>query len=484
MMKRLFTAACLFALPLVPLAPSLKAADHRDAPGVDGAGEGDITDVFAFLDPGNSGRLVLAMGVNPFAIPASTPSYRFSNEYLYQFKIDRFGTYKEDFVVQVRFQDTASGQRAFVSVGTPDPNTIGAVNQPLVSPNSQIDGLVGSTFGDSNSIQAFTGLRDDPFVFDLAQFNRIQAGTQAVFRAIPSSPVGALAGRAIRADGTSGVDSFAGFNASYIVVEFPVAWLGVNKIINVWGTVSAPSPEQNGFVQFERMGQPVFNTVFIPKPLKDAFNQGVPSDDVSRWSQFVPDALTTTDNDGTGNTISARAGVLTSLGLTASPYGVPLLLPATFVNTSKDLLRGALLPDVLRLDLSRDPNDLAIGAFGLTNGRRLGDDVIDIALRVLRQLADVNFPAALKVPGSGPARPGALNLGTDYRVTVVLQGTDFIRPDSSLTDLTSSGNDRPLLTTFPFVAPPNPLTGENGTQGFGALSNTPADNTGDGASQQ
>ena len=128
-------------------------------------------------------------------------------------------------------------------------------------------------------------------------------------------PLGPLRGRPVRVDGTSGVDGFGGFNASYIVVEFPVSWLGLTKIINIWATVSAPSAEANGYTQFERMGQPAFNTVFIPKPLKDAFNQGVPSEDVTRWSQFVPDALTTTDNDGTGNTISARAGLLTTLGL-------------------------------------------------------------------------------------------------------------------------------------------------------------------------
>ena len=175
------------------------------------------------------------------------------------------------------------------------------------------------------------GLRDDPFVFDLAQFNRILCGTQDVFRAVSSSPLGPLRGRSVRADGTSGVDSFAGFNASYIVVEFPVSWLGVNKTINVWGTVSAPSGESNGFIQFERMGQPAFSTIFMPKPLKDAFNQGIPSDDLIRWSQFVPDALTTTDNDGTGNTVSGRAGLLTALGLTTAPTGAPLLLPATYL---------------------------------------------------------------------------------------------------------------------------------------------------------
>ncbi len=462
MFRRSLAVASLFSLSL--MAPAF-AADHRDAPGVDGAGEGDITDVFAFLDPGNSARMVVAMGVNPFATPAATPTYRFSPEYLYQFKIDRSGSYKEDFVIQVKFENTPTGQQAFVAVDTPDANSAGAINQRLFHPNSSIDGPTGGVFGDPNSIQAFTGLRDDPFVFDLAQFNRILAGTQDVFRNIPNTPLGTLRGRIPRADGSSGIDSFGGFNASYIVVEFPVAWLGQTKILNIWGTVSAPSGEDNGYVQFERMGQPAFNTVFIPKPLKDAFNQGVPSDDVARWSQFVPDALTTTDNDGTGNTISGRAGLLTTLGLTAAPVGAPLLLPANFGNTSKDLLRIALLPDVLRLDVTRSPNDQAIGAFGVTNGRRPGDDVIDIELRLLRQLADVNLPAALKVPGSGPARAGALS-ASDPRFFAVLQGTDFIRADAGLSDVTVSGNDATFLTTFPFLAPPNPLPGETGTVPF------------------
>jgi hypothetical protein len=483
MIKHILTAACLLTVPLGLLTPRATAADHRDAPGVDGAGEGDITDVFAFLDPGNSGRLVLAMGVNPFAIPGATPSYRFSPDYLYQFKIDRFNTFLEDFVVQVQFQNTPTGQQAYVKVGTPDPNALGAVNQPLFSANSQVDGPTGGVFGDANSIQVFTGLRDDPFVFDLAQYNRIIGGTQDVFRAIASSPLGPLRGRPVRADGTSGVDTFGGFNASYIVVEFPVVWLGVNSAIHVWATVSAPSTEAGGYTQFERMGQPAFNTIFIPKPLKDAFNQGIPSEDMLRFYQFVPDALTTTDNDGTGNTISGRAGLLTALGVTTLPTGAPLLLPATFANTSKDLLRIALLPDVLRLDLSRAPNDLGIGAIGVTNGRRPGDDVMDIILRLGRQLADVNFPAALKVPGSGPARPGALAV-TDQRLFAVLEGTDFIRPDSTLTDVTVSGNDQTFLTTFPFFAPPNPLPGETGTTAFPVLGSTPAANGSGSDAQQ
>jgi hypothetical protein len=138
-------------------------------------------------------------------------------------------------------------------------------------------------------------------------------------------------------------------------------------------------------------------------------------------------------------------------------------------NTNRNLLRVALLPDVLRLDVSRPWNDLAIGQFGLLNGRRPGDDVVDIALLVLRQLADVNFPSALGIPGSGAARAGALNFD-DRRVLAVLQGSDFIKPDNQLGSLGDAGNDRPFANpfAFPFLGAPHPIPGEADTVGFPA----------------
>ncbi len=470
----LSTIALLIASLSIGNSP-LRAADHRDAPAVDGAGEGDITDVFAFLDPSNSTRLILAMGVNPVAVPFLIQSYRFSPDFLYQFKLDLSGSYKEDLVVQFKFENTDSGQTAHVRIGVPDAGYVGASNLYLKNAPSQFDIPTGTMVGDPNDIQVFTGLRDDPFVLD-GQFFRIVANSQDVFRDIPASPLGHLRGRPLRADNTSGLDTFAGFNASFMVIAIPVSWLGGANIVNIWGTISSPLAETGTFIQFERMGQPLFNTVFVPGGLKDAFNQGVPHEDVARWSKYVPDTLTTTDNDGTGNTIAGRAGLLAALGLTSSPYGAPLLLPATFVNTNKDLLRVALLPDVLRLSLKLPPKDLAIGQFGLSNGRRPGDDVLDIALRVLRQLADVNLPAALKVPGSGPARAGALN-ADDKRFFAVLQGTDFIRPDSTLGDLSTSGNDKPLPDTFPFLAAPHPRPGDDGTIGFPTLGAAPDETT-------
>src|SRR5438046_10423348 len=97
--------SCLLLVLLSLAAIPVRAADHRDAPFVDGAPEGDITDVFAFIDPNDSSRLVLAMGVNSFAVPSAPGTYSFSPDYLYQFKIDGNGDGVEDHVVQIKFHN-------------------------------------------------------------------------------------------------------------------------------------------------------------------------------------------------------------------------------------------------------------------------------------------------------------------------------------------------------------------------------------------
>ena len=80
---------------------------------------------------------------------------------------------------------------------------------------------------------------------------------------------------------------------------------------------------------------------------------------------------------------------------------------------------------------------------------------------MIRQLADVNFPAALGVPGSGTARAGALTF-PDRRIFAVLQGSDFVGPDSGITNLANNGNDSPFLTAFPYFAPAHPRPGDEG----------------------
>jgi hypothetical protein len=461
------------------------AADHREAPLVDSMPEGDITDVFLFTDPNDASRVVMIMNVNPFSVPAEASSYSLSPDLLYQFKIDNTGDAREDLVIQVVADVAGTGQTLRV-FGPAAPGRTGQRNH-LMNGAPSAQGTFGTVFGSSTGVQAFVGLRDDPFVFDIGQFFRILNNTQDVFRQIGTS----FRGRPVRKDGTSGVDGFGGFDVTSIVVSVPKSMIrGATSKINFWATVSQPVSKRHGdddddhgkdadhgrgegrtFVQFERMGQQVFSTVFIPKGApRDAENAEIPEHDVANYSGLIPDALTTTDNDGSGNTIAGRAGLLTALGLTALPNGAPLLLPGSFPNTNKNLLRVALLPDVLRFDLDLPASAQAIGQFGLQNGRQLDYPSVDAALLLLRQLADVHFPSG--VPGGGAIgnrvalECSAFPACQDRRVLVVVQGTDFIKPDSAIPDLTTEGNDRPFLTAFPFVAKPHPLPGEPGTVGF------------------
>src|SRR5262249_32868388 len=171
-----------------------------------------------------------------------------------------------------------------------------------------------------------------PFVADLGQLFRILTGEQDVFRGFTSPVLGSLRGRPLHNTTLgliSGVDAFGGFNVSSIQVELPKSLVqGTTSEINVWATVSRPLFALNGsatskagagtsaavasgyYLQFERMGQQLINTIFIPANLKDAFNAGIPQNDMAAFGALVPDALTTTDNDGTGNTIAGRAAVL------------------------------------------------------------------------------------------------------------------------------------------------------------------------------
>ena len=488
------TLALAMLLVLVPHVTDLRSADHREAPLISEDPPADLADMFAFTNPNDAAKVVLALTVNGFAVPAVRGSYSFSNEVLYQFKIDNDGDGTEDLVVQALFDGyesvrdprcpAAQGGQFVTVLGPAKPKKTGALNQVLHGKDvPALSGCTNTTLS-AGGVRAWAGLRDDPFVVDIGQLNRILGGTQDVFRAFTSPALGPLRGRPPRPEGTR-TDGFGGFNVSALVVEVPKAmvqgtrnrtrtYLANNTTVGVWGTTSRPSDRDDGhrgpFVQIQRNGHQVVKTVFIPAGMRDFFNSAVPADDMKNFGQLIPDALTS--NDTTGNTIAGRAAVLDAVGVTALPNGVPLLLPASFRNTDKDLIRKVLLPDVLRLDLSLAPRDLAIGGNGYQNGRRLGDDVVDIVLRLARQLADVKFPDASGLPGAGPAAGrNALNCSVlpacpDRRVLAVLQGTDFVEPDLQAEDVAQSGTDRPLLADFPFFGTPHPLPGADGTTGF------------------
>ena len=555
--------------------PAVYAADHRDSNSVDALPEGDITDVYSFVDPNNPANVVMAMGVNPFLNPNEAPSVRFAEDYLYQFKVDNGGSLLEDVVVQIRFLSTAGGPQSYeVRIGTPSAGFYGpSPNRELDTPVvcagrvdhanavNQTNGI-GTATANGGGTQCFVGVRDDAFVTDVAQAAfriglnpnptaNARNHTQDVFRGFVSTMLGPLRGRPLRADLSSGVDGFGGFDLGGIAVSIPKALLrgeGIlddsaataagrqrnNSLIGVWGTVSRPKSESfddegvlthsEEYVQFERMGQQLANTVWIfqQKPantgpdstlstpqLKDRYNTTGPETDAVNLAPYVPDSLTTTPtNESDGNTIAGRKLLLTAGGFLTPGTGTAYMLSSTSRenNIDRTLMRRLISPDYMRLNIdltdsvarpgaaAASNNDPIFGilSYGVQNGRRPYDDVTDIYLRMARELTDVKFPAALVlpgviglVPGSGPqvdrktlscgnlnvaslpGSPAIVNNCEDGRIFAVLQGTDWIKKNPlDMDNLTNQGHDINGTSVFPYLARPHPVPGEAGTTGF------------------
>ena len=119
----------------------------------------------------------------------------------------------------------------------------------------------------------------------------------------------------------------------------------------------------------------------------------------------------------------------------------------------------------------------------MQNGRTLDYSSIDVPLQLLRQLSDVKFPTGSGVTGSGPVGSRfalgctAFPACEDRRVLAVIQGTQWIKPDATITTYATTGgqpqaatvgNDRAFIATFPYIAAPAPIPGEPGTTGYPA----------------
>lgn len=158
---------------------------------------------------------------------------------------------------------------------------------------------------------------------------------------------------------------FRGVNSLAIAIEVPNELFGDSVKIGVWATTG------KGRKQIDRAGRPGINTVLLPSELKDAYNAGRPKDDVKKFGDAVAATLTAIrgGSDGVADLVSA------------------------------------LLPDVNTFQ----PGIPA--GFAALNGRRLDDDVIDIALQLL---------------------------------TGNMAATDFV------------DNDSEFQTNFPYLAPKNP----------------------------
>ena len=164
-MKRMTWLKGALALSVLSAASWAMAADHIDAPGAIADPTADITDLYTWTDQGN---VVFALNVTPFAMAGVA---KFSDKVQYVIHTESSKTYGkpgEKVDIIVTFDAT---QKASVWIGDTD----------YVSGDAS-DAMKGLTSA-NGKFKVFTGLRDDPFFFNLDGFKETVKAVDAAVAA-------------------------------------------------------------------------------------------------------------------------------------------------------------------------------------------------------------------------------------------------------------------------------------------------------------
>ena len=182
--------------------PEAQAADHIDAPLASGDNAADITDFYAWRE--GDDRLVAAIGFAGLDMPGSEGIY--DRNVLYGIHIDTNLDNIPDHTVWARFGQAPDESWGVLIEGMPggDDEVIGPVNEVLDA---------------GGDLQAFAGVRDDPFFFDFDGFQATLATADLSF--------------------DNANDSFAGTNVTMLIVEMDLdaASDGADDI-QLWATTA------------------------------------------------------------------------------------------------------------------------------------------------------------------------------------------------------------------------------------------------------
>jgi hypothetical protein len=268
--------------------------------------------------------------------------------------------------------------------------------KPGVATQDALDPLTAkSVYPLSRGYFVFAGQRDDGFYGDI----------QAIFDLAKIRPVGLAQ------------DSQGGFNVHTIVLQVPFSELGDAQLAGVYATTHRRSvivlpkggsyanlppgelpPSNASFVQVGRQGNPLFCEALIALADKDLYNRTTPGQDAKLFQKYASSP--------------ELAVLIEELVLKSKIPGI---------ETNRTDLVGIFIPDLIKTDLTTGPvrlagggaNDAAnpddpgfsrLGVFGgdvqtskfqkgidgkgtipggWPNGRRFGDDVVDIALTAI-----------------------------------------------------------------------------------------------------
>jgi hypothetical protein len=444
-MRRTLALGLAGLLALGPTAPLSEASSHREAPLISADPAADNTDLYAFVSPADPGRVTLIANFIPLEAPYGGPNFfKFDDNVLYEIMVDNNGDAIEDVTFQFRFTTENRNPNTFLyNVGQvtsiDSPNlivlqryTVTRVAGARRGGNGQVLGsglLTAPNNVGRNSMPAYPALAAQA-VHNLQGGARVFAGPREEGFYVDLSRVFDL----LQVTQGSPSDSTAGFNVHSIAIELPIEQLTRNgsrptsptdaaAVIGVWSTASrqAVSVLQPGvgaesrgeWVQVSRLGHPLVNEVVIPRGMKDRFNASEPKDD-AQFAAFVTDP--------------EPARLLTALfGLRVPPTPrndlVQVFLTGVPGLTQPPGVRAA---EMLRLNVAIPPNRVSPNRLGVVggdlagfpNGRRVGDDTVDIALTAV---------SGILVSGFGVMLGDGVN-----------------------------GNDAPYLDTFPYLGHPFP----------------------------
>ena len=400
-------AMALFASALGPVGSS--ASSHREAPLTSADPQIDQTDLYAFTSPDDPSSVTFVSSWIPFQEPAGGQNfYTFGDGVRYDVNISNDGDAAAEIVYRWVFKTHTRNPNTFLYntgqvtsladenlniyqtydlfriKGKQKPQRL--LNDELVAPSDTGEASFPDYASVSNEAitqvgasKSWVGQSDDPFFLDLRVFDLLYG---ADFSEV-------------------GDDTLAGFNVNTMALQVPKVELarGGNvadePVIGVWNTASRRSTRiqsndgsskyEGRWVQVSRLGSPLVNEVVVPVGTKDYFNGSKPKND----EQF----LGAVQDPELPHLVEAIYGIEApdSDPDTAGIQRADLI--QVFLTGVDGLTQPANVEpaEMLRLNMSTPPctsNCSSLGVIGgdnagFPNGRRLSDDVIDIALQVV-----------------------------------------------------------------------------------------------------
>lgn len=449
----------ILMLASTALVPAVQASSHREAPFITRHPKVDATDFYMFrsYEQGRANFVTLIANYQPLQDAYGGPNYfSMDPDALYEIHVDNNGDANEDITFQFRFKNTLVDQKIaagseMVSIPLinlpPSDDTTPTLNvnetysvtvvRGLRRGNSSSRELVTNMSGNSSTFtkpvdnigtksipdyngyaakfvydvkipgcttpaKLFVGQRKDSFVVNLGEtFDLVNV----------TNPLGSESAE---------TDSLADKNVTTLALEVASSCLtnGTEKVVGAWTSASLrqgrllnPKPGSNTttasreggpWSQVSRLGMPLVNEVIIGLKDKDKFNASKPIDD-GQFATYVtnpalPELL---------EALFGSAGVRAPNNfprndlVTAFLTGVPgLNQPANVRGSEMQRLNTVDIPPVPAA-MQKRLGVVAGDNAGFPNGRRPGDDVVDIELRVaMGLLCTINLGC---VPGDAPS---------------------------------------------------------------------------------